>query len=79
MPPIGNAVTELNALAEHSILCCHVPSHDDTRLHHGRPLPEPVMSEWWLNWPVRIAQIGHIRQLIINRLDDKWREPLIHY
>lgn len=72
MPPTGNAVTELYALAEHSTLCCHVPSHEDTRLHHGRSLPEPVVSEWWFTGQSASAQVGHIRQLIINRLDDKW-------
>lgn len=70
MPPTGNAVTELYALAEHSILCCHVPSPEDTRLHHGRSLPEPVVSEWWFNWPVRVTQVFFIRQLTINRSDE---------
>ena len=72
MPPTGNAVTELYALAAHSILCCHVSSHDDTGLHDGSSLSDPLGLKWWFNSPVRITQVGLIRRPIIIRLDNKW-------
>lgn len=70
MPPTGNAVTELYALAEHGILCCHAPSHDDTGLHDGSFLSDPLGLKWWFNWTVLIAQVSLIRWLIIIWLDE---------